>query len=66
MAETNAQCGFATVLPLGWNRPRRVEGPVPETGFGFFDSSEGQPAKASHPNAVLAALLFVTLPENLF
>ena len=26
----------------GWNKPRRIEGSAPETGFGFFNSSESQ------------------------
>src|SRR5215831_3319909 len=39
----------ATLLALGWNRPRRIGGPGPETGFGFLNSSETI-AEASRPN----------------
>jgi len=43
MAEITAQYGNATVFALGWNRLRGVEGPAPETGLGFFASSEQKP-----------------------
>jgi len=46
-AETTAKCSSVNVLALGWNRPRRVEGPAPETGHGFFGSSVAPIAEAS-------------------
>jgi hypothetical protein len=50
------QCGVATVLALGWNRPRRIGGPAPETGFGFLNSSD------SHRPKPLVLTHFVHLP----
>jgi hypothetical protein len=41
MAEISLQSRSTTLPALEWNRPSDVEEPEPETGLGFFDSSDG-------------------------
>ncbi|HTW30902.1 MAG TPA: hypothetical protein VMD76_04440, partial [Candidatus Sulfotelmatobacter sp.] len=51
MAEIIAQCGFANLLSLGWNRPR-VEGRAPRRDVSFNSSKSFASAKPLRPSKI--------------